>query len=216
MTRGKFITFEGGDGVGKSMQIAMLSDRLQEHGVNCVVSREPGGTPFAEEVRRLILSGELPAHSPLSEACLFASARVDHVSSFIAPALAAGKWVLCDRFADSTRAYQGAGGGASREALQLLEELTHPGCTPDLTIVLDLDPRHGRERIAARRPKPSSHNDPFEGRDLEFQDRLRAAFLEIAAEEPERCVVVDASLSAEHVAASVWQRITERFTAVIS
>jgi len=216
MKRGKFITFEGGDGVGKSTQIARLADRLRGCGVECIVTREPGGTPFAERIRTIILEGNLPSHSPLAEALLFASARVDHVEHLIGPGLEAGKWVLCDRFADSTRAYQGAAGGGDEAKLLQLEGVTHGSCAPDLTLILDLDPEVGRTRISERNHGSALVQDPFEARALEFQQRLREGFLQIAADEPDRCVVIDASLDADGVATAIWQVVEPRFAAELS
>lgn len=210
MERGQFITFEGGDGVGKSTQIERLAARLDALGIACVVTREPGGTPFSERVREFILAGELPAHPPLAEALLFAAARIDHVEGLIKPSLAAGQWVLSDRFADSTRAYQGAAGGVGLNVLMQLEGLIHGDCQPDLTLVLDLDPTAGRARIAARGGN-ESRDDPFEGRNLAFQTRLRAAFLEIAAGETERCRAIDAAQPVDAVASAVWAAVAKRF-----
>lgn len=211
MERGRFITFEGGDGVGKSTQIRRLAARLHDEGIACIETREPGGTPFAERVRRFILAGDLPPHAPLAEALLFSAARVDHVGERIMPALSAGTWVLSDRFADSTRAYQGAAGGVDGDTLARLEALTHPYCQPDLTLILDLDPVDGKRRIAERDHTSDGGNDPFEGREFDFQVRLRAAFLDLAVNDPGRCRVIDAAQSVESVEAAVWQAIVERF-----
>ncbi len=210
MMRGKFITFEGGDGVGKSTQIQRLASRLRARGLECVTTREPGGTDFAERVRDFILQGGLPSHSALAEALLFGAARVDHVSALIKPALAAGQWVLSDRFADSTRAYQGAAGGVDNETLMQLEGLTHADCPPDLTLMLDLEPTAGKQRIAAR-GADAAGTDPFEGRDLSFQKRLRAAFLEIAEADGARCHVIDAAQAPDEVEVAVWSIVAERF-----
>ena len=231
MTAGRFITFEGADGVGKTTQISLLAERLGAAGQRCLVTREPGGTPFAERLRSLILDPDTPEHAPLAEALLFAAARQDHVARVIGPALAAATWVLCDRFADSTRAYQGAAGGVDGATLRQVEGIAHPGCQPDLTIVLDLPPELGRARLKARNDVAASPTagpaggsaaiapeavpaggapDRFERRDDAFQSRLRNAFLEIAAKEPERCAVVDASRSPEAVHAAIWALLTAR------
>ena len=209
MIRGKFITFEGGDGVGKSTQIRRLAERLKTRGVDSALTREPGGTAFAERVREFIMDGALPAHGAMSEAFLFAAARFDHVEGVIRPTLAIGQWVLSDRFADSTLAYQGAGGGGDADKLRQLETLTHPGCVPDLTFVLDLDPVIGRTRIAQR--GEADTQDPFEDRDLEFQMRLRAAFLAIAQAEPQRCEIIDADRDEALIEADIWQAVCDRF-----
>ena len=214
MSEGRFITFEGGDGVGKTTQIARLADRLDAAGQGYLITREPGGTPFAERLRELILARETPEHSALSEALLFLSARHDHVERTIRPALEQGDWVLCDRFADSTRAYQGAAGGVDLETLKALEEIVHPCCRPDLTIILDLDPLSGVARRARRRDEAGgdlTQADRYEVRDQAFQERLRQAFLSISADEPERCRVVDAGQGIDAVHGDIWRVIRERF-----
>ena len=214
MNDGRFITFEGGDGVGKTTQIARLAERLDAVGRGYRITREPGGTPFAERLRELILAQETPEHSALSEALLFLSGRHDHVERTIRPALDRGDWVLCDRFADSTRAYQGAAGGVDLATLKALEEIVHPRCRPDLTIILDLDPASGAARRARRRAeggRDAAQGDRYEQRDQAFLDRLRSAFLSIAADEPERCRVVDASQGVDAVHDAIWRIIGERF-----
>ena len=214
MSDGRFITFEGGDGVGKTTQIARLAERLDAVDRGYRITREPGGTPFAERLRELILAQETPEHSALSEALLFLSGRHDHVERTIRPALDRGDWVLCDRFADSTRAYQGAAGGVDLATLKALEEIVHPRCRPDLTIILDLDPASGATRRARRRDEGGrdvAQGDRYEQRDQAFQERLRKAFLSIAAEEPERCRVVDASQGVDAVHDAIWRIIGERF-----
>ena len=211
MKRGKFITFEGGDGVGKSTQIQRLAQRLLMHGIDCVVTREPGGTPFAERVREFILAGQLPAHPPMAEALLFAAARFDHIAGLIEPALAEGRWVLSDRFSDSTHAYQGAAGGGDPTALGQLEQLSVGDCAPELTFILDLEPMMGRARIAERGGGSIVEDDPFEGRDFAFQARLRQAFLDIAAQHSDRCKVVDAGQAFGLVEAAVWGHVASRF-----
>ena len=214
MSDGRFITFEGGDGVGKTTQIARLAERLDAVGRGYRITREPGGTPFAERLRELILAQETPEHSALSEALLFLSGRHDHVERTIRPALDRGDWVLCDRFADSTRAYQGAAGGVDLATLKALEEIVHPRCRPDLTIILDLDPASGAARRARRRDEGGrdvAQGDRYEARDQAFQERLRKAFLSIAADEPERCRVVDASQGVDAVHDAIWRIIGERF-----
>lgn len=214
MSDGRFITFEGGDGVGKTTQIARLAERLDAVGRGYRITREPGGTPFAERLRELILAQETPEHSALSEALLFLSGRHDHVERTIRPALDRGDWVLCDRFSDSTRAYQGAAGGVDLATLKALEEIVHPRCRPDLTIILDLDPASGATRRARRRDEGGrdvAQGDRYEQRDQAFQERLRKAFLSIAADEPERCRVVDAGQDVDAVHDAVWRIIGERF-----
>ncbi len=211
MTGGRFITFEGGDGVGKSTQLQRLAERLEGAGIGVTTTREPGGTPFAERLRDLILDPSTPDHPPLAEAFLFAAARHDHVECLIRPALERGDWVLSDRFADSTRAYQGAAGGVEAGALAQIEALAHPDMRPGLTIILDLAPDAGRRRIAHRDGGTPQSGDRFERRRDEFQARLREAFLEIAAAEPDRCHVIDAALPEDAVADAIWAAVADRF-----
>lgn len=204
--RGRFVTFEGGEGAGKSTQIARLAERLEGQGIRVVRTREPGGTPGAEAVRRILLSGGARRFGPGAEALLFAAARADHVATLIAPALASGTWVLCDRFTDSTRVYQGTA-GVGRDLLAALEQVALGGLAPDLTLLLDVPPQVGLARVAARSAEAP---DRFEGDPLEEHEARRRAFLAIARAEPSRCVVLDAGGDAEAVAALVWQAVRER------
>lgn len=212
MPRGRFITFEGGEGTGKTTQIRRLGERLRAEGLDVVETREPGGTPGAEIVRRTVLSGRVAALGPFAEALLMNAARDDHLSEVIRPALAAGKWVLCDRFLDSTRAYQGMLGGVDQGVLAALEQSVVGATQPDLTLVLDLDPQIALERARAV-TACAGEGDRFEDQDLDSHRALRRAFLELAAAEPGRCVVIDASGPADTVAASVWQAVAGRFLA---
>src|SRR6056297_3031648 len=226
MMRGKFITFEGGDGVGKSTQINRLAKRLSAAGVSFSLTREPGGTPFAESLRAFILDPALPPHAAMAEALLFAAARHDHVENLITPALGEGRWVLSDRFADSTRAYQGAAGGLALDTLKRIEGLSHPGLAPDLTIILDLDPALATMRRTQRANATGGGDggktadgamalpaaDRFETRGVDFQIRLRNAFRDIAAAEPQRCRLIDAGAPAVVVEAAIWQVVTERLS----
>jgi dTMP kinase len=209
--RGRFITFEGGEGVGKSTQLALLAEHLRRRGVEVVATREPGGTPKAEMLRELLLSGRLAALGPLAEAALFAAARIDHVDGLIAPALRRGAWVLCDRFADSTRAYQGARGGADLQAIGLMEEAAVGEVRPDLTIILDVAPKEGLARAASRREAIGQRPDRFEAEDDAFHEELRRAFLDIAEQEPERCCVVNGAMPYEEVARAIRQLVDARF-----
>ncbi|MBB5751257.1 dTMP kinase [Prosthecomicrobium pneumaticum] len=202
---GRFVTFEGGEGAGKTTQIRRLAARLEVEGIAVVTTREPGGTPRAETIRDFILSGQARALGVEAEAALFAAARADHVATVIRPALAAGRWVLCDRFADSTRAYQGAD-GADPDFLGALEAVAVGATRPDLTVVLDLPVEDGLARIAGRGGGP----DRFEAETIERHRRRRAIFLEIAAREPQRCVVLDGRGSPEAVADAVWRTVRER------
>lgn len=208
MVAGRFITFEGGEGSGKSTQARRLAERLGERGIDVVATREPGGSPFAEEIRALLLGGKLAPHPALAEALLFCAARADHLQATIRPALAAGKWVICDRFADSTRVYQGAAGGVADATLRALEDIVIGETRPQLTILLDLEPAAGLARAKARHTAASE--DPFERRLLEFHERLRAGYLAIATAEPERCVVVDGAQSAEAIGDQIWAHVGQR------
>ncbi|MBZ8132513.1 dTMP kinase [Afifella sp. IM 167] len=202
--RGLFITLEGGEGCGKSTQAWRLLDFLKEAGREVVMTREPGGSPEAETIRQLLLAGLVKPFGPDAEALFFAVARRDHVENVIRPALGQGTWVISDRFADSTRAYQGTA-GASSDKLDRLEEIAVGETRPDLTLILDLDPREGLRRAALR-----SIADRFEADGLEIHAARRKAFLDIAAAEPGRCVVIDASRGEEEVAASIRAAVGER------
>jgi dTMP kinase len=211
--RGRFITFEGGEGTGKSTQTRRLVDHLIALGIDAVATREPGGSPGAEALRRLLLAGAVAPLGPAAEALVFSAARIDHLDATIRPALARGAFVVCDRFADSTRAYQGALGNLDPRLIRALERVTVGETRPDLTIILDLPAEIGLARAGARAPAGSA--DRFEAEDLSFHQALRSTFLEIAASEPERCIVIDATLSQEAVAAAVWEAVATRFLAGI-
>jgi dTMP kinase len=206
---GKFITFEGGDGAGKSTQIRRLAAALAATGRKVEQTREPGGTPAAEAVRRLILSGLAESMGAEGEAILFAAARADHVDKVIRPALNRGEWVLCDRFADSTRVYQG-GGGADDALLRSLERVAVGDSRPDLTIILDVPAAVGLERARGRNGTDPTPADRFESEELWLQEKRRQAFLDIAEREPQRCVVVDATQSEDEVAHAVWKAVSTR------
>jgi dTMP kinase len=213
---GKFITFEGGEGSGKSTQIERLAYRLRSFGVSVVVTREPGGSPFAEKLRDIILATETPEHSALSEAMVFSAARADHLDQLIRPALQDGKWVLCDRFADSTRAYQGYAGALSLEVIQTLEDIVVADTQPDMTIVMDVDVDIGLARAGNRhleRGLAPQDRDRFESRSETFHVRLRRAFLDIAKNNPHRCVVVDGGRDPDAVAEDIWQTVHNRVMA---
>jgi dTMP kinase len=207
---GKFITFEGGDGAGKSTQIRRLAAALAATGRKIRQTREPGGTPAAEAVRHLVLSGHAESMGPEGEAILFAAARADHVDKVIRPALKRGEWVLCDRFADSTRVYQGASGGADDRLLRALERVAVGETRPDLTIVLDVPAAVGLERARDRLERAGAPADRFEGEELWLQEKRRQTFLEIAANEPDRCVVIDATETEDEVAHTVWKAVSSR------
>jgi dTMP kinase len=204
--RGYFITFEGGEGAGKSTQAGLLIEAIERGGIAAQRTREPGGSPGAEEIRDLLLGGEGGRWDPLSEAFLLCAARRNHVATVIEPALSAGIWVVCDRFADSTVAYQGYGKGLPLDALAALQRLTLDGLAPDLTLILDLPVEAGLARIGGR----AGAADRFERLDRGFHERLRDAFRRIAAAEPGRCVVIDAAADAATVHRAVLATVSAR------
>ena len=205
---GRLITFEGGEGAGKSTQVSILVDRLRNAGRHAIATREPGGSPAAEDIRETLLSGKVKQFGPFAEALLVSIAREDHIDTVISDALARGQWVVCDRFLDSTRAYQGATGGVPAPVISALERLTLQGIMPNLTIVLDIPVEEGLARMARRRGAP----DRFESQDISQHERIRKAFLSIAEEEPGRCVVVDARKPEALVAEDVWEAVAERLS----
>ena len=205
---GKFITFEGGEGTGKSTQAAMLALRLESLGLGVQLTREPGGSPGAEIIRHVLLSGAAKPFGPEVEAMLFAAARDDHVQCTILPALAAGKWVISDRFVNSTRVYQGILGQVDARLIRGLERVSIGDLVPDLTIVLDIAVETGLERVRLRRG--DAVPDRFEAENVEFHQKLRQAYLAIAAAEPERCVVIDAGSAKEDVARQIWEAVRSR------
>jgi len=205
---GRFITFEGGEGTGKSTQAALLAQRLRGLGIAVVETREPGGSLGAEIIRHVLLSGAAKPLGPDAEAVLFAAARADHVRAVIRPALENGSWVICDRYVDSTRVYQGALGAVDPRFIRGLERLTVGDLVPDLTLILDIDPAVGLARAAARRRTAAA--DRFERETLDFHERLRQAYKDIAAENPDRCVVIDAQGTPEAVAETVWSVVSRR------
>jgi dTMP kinase len=205
MTRGKFITFEGGEGSGKSTQVALLAERLRGGGIETVVTREPGGTPLAESIRTLVLEAD---PDPVTELLLFAAARAEHVAKVIRPALDHGTWVVCDRFLDSTRVYQGLLGGAPADLIGALEARTVHPTLPDLTIVLDVPPEEGLKRAEAR-----GALSRFDAAHADYHHRLRQGFRDIARLEPERCLLLDGGRAAELIAADVWTAVEARLLA---
>ena len=203
MTRGQFITFEGGEGTGKSTQAARLVARLKARGLDVVHTREPGGSPGAEAIRTLVVSGDAARWSPRTELLLMFAARSDHLERTILPALDAGRWVVCDRFADSSRAYQGAGGGAAEELIEALDRDVVASDQPDLTLIFDLPVEIGLERALER----GAAETRFESKGLAFHRRLRDGFLSIAAQYPERCRLIDATGEPDVVTERVWRAI---------
>jgi dTMP kinase len=209
----RFITFEGGEGVGKSTQVKRLLVRLNRGNIEAVRTREPGGTPKAEAIRAFILQGRSEAWGPGAEAILFAAARLDHVNQLIAPSLDSGKWVISDRFHDSTRAYQGLTGGVDDKLIQALETLALNGHQPDVTIVLDMDPEAAFGRVNGRELEEAlaETGDRFEKENLDWHRRLREAFLAIARTNPERCVVLPAAQNEDALEQEVWDTLVRRF-----
>lgn len=207
MSRGRFITFEGGEGAGKSTQVKRLAARLRAQDLEVVTTREPGGSPGAESIRDLVLNGEADRWSPVTETLLMYAARRDHIERVIRPALSRGAWVVCDRFADSTRAYQGAAGGTDPGLIAALEAYVLEDVRPDLTLVFDLPPEIGLERAHARAEGAEMR---FESKGMAFHQRLRDGFRAIAAGEPDRCAVIDATADMDTVEAVVWEAVAER------
>ena len=214
--RGRFITFEGGEGTGKSTQVTQLVSRLRQSGRNVLATREPGGSPFAERIRDVIMDPDTPTHPPLAEALLFSAARADHIAATIAPALASGTWVICDRFIDSTRAYQGAAGGLAPETIDRLEDMVLGAVRPDLTLILDIPVDAAFARVTSRSAQTANPapNDPYERRGKPFHEALRAGFLDIARAEPQRCCVIDGAPAAQQVAEQVWAAVRARFAEI--
>jgi dTMP kinase len=211
LKKGVFISFEGGDGAGKSTQIKLLAGRLRAHGIQVVETREPGGTPEGEAIRDLLVTGDPKRWDGLSEALLNLAARKRHVEVVIKPALAKGKWVLSDRFADSTMAYQGIVQGVGADIIKRLHELVIGPLTPALTIVLDLDPTLGLARSNKRHFRSSSAETRYEKMGPKFHRALRAAFRQIAKANRQRCVLLDASKPEVALADAVWKTVAKRF-----
>lgn len=203
-SRGRFITLEGGEGAGKSTLARGLGDALSAK-AEIVLTREPGGAPGADAIRKLLVEGEANRWSAMEEALLFAAARLNHLNHTIRPALERGAWVICDRYYDSTRAYQVAAGGLAPQALDTLNALIEAP-KPDLTFVLDVDTQSGLGRSRGQ----DAGEDRFEKKNAAFHERVRAEFLAIAAREPERCVVIDAGQPREDVLAQALKAIEER------
>ncbi|MEX0344110.1 MAG: dTMP kinase [Rhizobiaceae bacterium] len=213
MARGFFITFEGGDGSGKSTQIAKLADRLSRAGFEVLSTREPGGSPGAEAIRNVLLSGAAEPFGPSMEAILFAAARSDHVEQVIRPAVEEGAIVLCDRFMDSSRVYQGATADTDENFMAALERITVNGMYPDLTIILDIDPEEGLFRAAERRG--GEVPDRFEKETIDIHQQRRQAFLDIADAEPERCIVISAGGSSQEIADEIERAVSQRLGILI-
>jgi dTMP kinase len=204
---GHFITLEGGEGAGKSTQVKRLAAALTAKGITVVTTREPGGSPGAEEIRALLVNGAPGRWDALTETLLVYAARADHIKHTIGPALLADKWVISDRFTDSTYAYQGAGRGLARETIRRIDAVVLDDFSPDFTLILDLDVETGLARAGKRGPAESR----FENFGRDFHDRLRQGFLDIARRYPGRCVVIDAMQDEDAVAAAIWAAVAGRF-----
>lgn len=208
MTRGRFITLEGGEGAGKSTQARRLAEALRARGLEVVTTREPGGSPGAELLRSLLVTGEGDRWSPQAEALLMYAARSDHLDRLIRPALARGAWVLCDRFADSSRAYQGFAGGVDAAFIEALDQGVVGADQPDLTLIFDLPFTSGLARAATR----GDHEARFESKGAAFHERLREGFLSVADAHPERCVVIDADAGPDVVFERAWTVVRDRLS----
>lgn len=204
---GRFITFEGGEGSGKSVQAKRLAERLRARGLAVTLTREPGGAPGAEDIRKLLLTGDPKRWTPLTEALLFSAARADHLARLIRPRLVAGDWVVSDRFADSTLAYQGYAQGLGPEVIESLSALILGSQKPDLTLILDVDVETGLARANKR-----GGETRYERFDHAFHTRLREAYRIIAKAEPARCVVIDGMPDEERVADAVWTVVARQFS----
>ncbi len=202
----RFITFEGGEGAGKSTQVKRLAERLRAATIDPVLTREPGGCPGAEDIRALLVQGEQGRWSPLTEAWLNYAARREHLDRTILPALKAGRWVISDRFADSTVAYQGYGHGLGAEIIAKIHALVVGDFAPDLTLILDIPVKAGLERAVAR----AGNETRYERMDGGFHERMRQGFLDIARREPKRCAVIDAGRDVDAVAADIWAAVQDR------
>lgn len=211
MKKGIFITLEGGEGTGKSTQIRLLQQALVAAGVNCLTTREPGGTDQAERIRNLLLQRDSGAFDPMTEALLLFAARREHLVNKIWPAMGKGQWVISDRFADSSRAFQGYGMGLDMQVIETLYQLVAGDFQPDLTLIFDIDPEVGVGRSMLRSQKAGTTEDRYERMGLPFHHRLRNGFLEIAKKFPKRCVVVDASRDIQSVHQQLLQVIESRF-----
>ncbi len=212
MRRGKFITLEGADGSGKSTQAALLAEGLENSGLDVTLTREPGGAPGAEQIRSLLVEGETQRWSPLSEALLHYAARREHMDKTILPALETGKWVISDRFADSTMAYQGFGHQLGRNQVARIHDVVVGGFAPDLTIIFDISVEEGLKRAASR----TGNEDRYERMDKDFHARLCKGFLEIARQNPDRCAVIDALGEIAGIQILILDLVKKRFELELS
>lgn len=206
VTRGRFITFEGGEGAGKSTQARRLVEQLQARDISVVLTREPGGSEGAEALRNLLVIGDADRWTPIAETLLMYAGRSDHLTRLIRPALEAGTWVVCDRFSDSTRAYQGAGGGVDPAFIETIEAEVVGDTRPDLTLIFDMPVEIGLARAFGR----DMFEARFESKGLAFHQRLRDAFLAIGADDPQRCALINADGTLDEVADEVWMAVSSR------
>lgn len=206
---GKFITFEGGEGAGKSTQARLLERSLEERGINAVRTREPGGSPGAEEIRSLLVEGEPERWTALTETLLFLAARSDHIARLIKPSLESGKWVVCDRFSASTLVYQGIARGVGVDTVNTLQNAIPGMVFPDLTIILDVTPEIGLTRVGTRAEDVETRYEKFDGK---FHETLRTAFRELSESQNHNCVLVDGGREPEIVADKIWQIVQKRFS----
>jgi dTMP kinase len=211
MSKGRFITFEGGEGAGKSTQIKALADYLRNAGIDVVSTREPGGSPGAEEIRKLLVTGATDRWHPMTEALLHFAARKEHLEHTVHPAMATGTWVLCDRFADSTMAYQGYGHGLGEEPIDSLYRTCVGAFAPDLTLILDLPVEVGLARAGDRGASTGDDENRYERMAGGFHQRVREGFQNIAARSPERCVVIDANRTADEVTSDICSAVSRKF-----
>ncbi len=209
--RGYFITLEGGEGVGKSTQAERLASHLRREGYEVITTREPGGSPKADRLRKVILSGKVKSLGALAETMLFCAARMDHLNTLIRPTLQRGGWVICDRFMDSTRVYQGVADGVDAHTLHTLERVVVQDTRPDLTLILDLPADIGIKRAQQRNTQQGIAIDRFEGENLSYHHMLRDGFQKLIQAEPERCVCVNADVSVADAETQIWNIVQERF-----
>lgn len=205
--KGRFITFEGGEGVGKSTQVRVLFEKLMERGIDCLLTREPGGSTGAEEVRELLVKGGTDKWHPMTEALLHNAARSEHLESTVKPAISEGTWVISDRYADSTLAYQGYGQGVDVETLLKLHKISTDDYWPDLTIVLDGNELH---RAIEREEESFDKEDRYERMGEDFHERLQCSFVDIARKNPDRCVIISAKGTIDEVADRIWSAVNDR------
>lgn len=208
-SEGLFITLEGGEGAGKSTQVARLKEWVEKRGHKCIATREPGGAPGAELIRKLLVEGPAEKWDGVTEALLHFAARREHLRTTVLPAIESGTWVVCDRFADSTVAYQGYGHGADRAMLGTLYDIAVGDFRPDLTLILDLPVEIGLKRAAARRGTETR----YESLPVDFHERVRAGFLDLAQADPERCIVIDATAGIDEIAQEIQGALTKHLKA---